>query len=389
MSQLTLTLLGGFQARFVAGTPLVLPTKKAQALLSYLAVKPGQTHPRDKLAALLWGETGEEQARHSLRQTLVGLRKALSGAAPTSLLIEGDNLGINASSVEVDVVRFEKLAGEGTVESLEKAAALYQGDLLEGISLNEEGFEQWLITERERLWELALQSLAKLLGHYNQLGESDSAIQTAVRLLSLDPSQEAVHRILMRLYAQQGRREAALRQYQTCVRSLQRELGVEPDEETRQLYQDIMQQRPLQKSRAEVVTRTGAQQPAKESILVVEDEVVTRTLLEAYLTGAGYQVVLASDGADALYQLGRGRFDAILMDINMPNLDGLKLMEIMGQKAIDTPAIFLTALPGSELEAKGFELGAADFIRKPIQKEILLVRVKNVLAKSQRRNVEV
>lgn len=389
MSQLTLSLLGGFQARFVAGTPLVLPTKKAQALLAYLAVKPGVTHPRDKLASLLWGETGEDQARHSLRQTLVGLRKALSGVASSSLLIEGDNLGISASAVEVDVVRFEKLAGEGTVDSLEKAAALYQGDLLEGISLNEEAFEQWLTAERERLWELALQSLAKLLGNYIQLGAADSAIRTAARLLSLDPSQEAVHRILMRLYAQGGRREAALRQYQTCVRSLQRELNVEPDGETKQLYQDIMQQRPLPKSKTDLVQKPAGPPPARETILVVEDEVVTRTLLEAYLTGAGYEVVLANDGADALYQLGRGRFDAILMDINMPNLDGLKLMEIMGEKGIDTPAIFLTALPGNELEAKGFELGASDFIRKPIQKEILLMRVKNVLAKTQRRNVEV
>src|SRR6185295_6699278 len=70
----------------------------------------------------------------------------------------------------------------------------------------------------------------------------ERAIQTALRLLSLDPLQEAAHRALMRLYARHGRRASALRQYQVCVEVLQRELGVEPEPETRRVYQDILQQ---------------------------------------------------------------------------------------------------------------------------------------------------
>src|SRR5262249_30528458 len=69
------------------------------------------------------------------------------------------------------------------------------------------------------------------------------AIQTAVRLLAIDASQEIVHRALMRLYALQGRRAAALKQYQACVAALQRELGTEPELETKQLYQEILQRR--------------------------------------------------------------------------------------------------------------------------------------------------
>lgn len=68
MDRIHLQLLGGFQARFSAGPVLTLPLK-AQALLAYLAVRPGQNHPRDKLAALLWGDTGDVQARDSLRHT--------------------------------------------------------------------------------------------------------------------------------------------------------------------------------------------------------------------------------------------------------------------------------------------------------------------------------
>lgn len=244
MASLTLTLLGGFQARAASGQAVVLPTKKAQALLAYLALHPGQAHPRDKLAALLWGDRSDEQARNSLRQTLFTLRKALSTADTSALLIEGENLALNPSAVAVDVATFERLAAEGTPAAYEQAAALYQGDLLEGLGVTEATFEEWLRAERERFRELALELLAKLLAHKVKDKETESAIQTALRLLALDPLQEAAHRTLMRLYARQGRQGAALRQYQICMGVLQRELGVEPEAETRQLYQDILQQRP-------------------------------------------------------------------------------------------------------------------------------------------------
>ena len=80
MTQLRLTLLGGFQARLQTGEVMLLPGRKAQALLAFLALPLGRAHPRDKLAALLWGGIREESARASLRQTLFVIRKALGGA---------------------------------------------------------------------------------------------------------------------------------------------------------------------------------------------------------------------------------------------------------------------------------------------------------------------
>jgi predicted ATPase len=68
-------------------------------------------------------------------------------------------------------------------------------------------------------------------------------METARRLLVLDPLQEAVHRALMGMYARHGRRDAALRQYQSCVETLRRELSVEPEAETRQLYQEVLRGR--------------------------------------------------------------------------------------------------------------------------------------------------
>src|SRR5262249_18716810 len=152
------------QARLYGGRPLALPAK-AQALLAYLAARPGQAHPRDKLAALLWGGTGQEQARSNLRHTLFTIRQTVRGLSPGILVSEAQAVAFEPAAVDVDVLTFEKLVAEGTAEAFERAVALYQGELLEGLSVDEPPFEEWLLAERERLRELALEALAQLLGH--------------------------------------------------------------------------------------------------------------------------------------------------------------------------------------------------------------------------------
>ncbi|HVT02428.1 MAG TPA: response regulator [Thermoanaerobaculia bacterium] len=380
MSHISLTLLGGFDARLSSGVSMRLPTRKGQALLAYLALRAGAMHSREKLASLLWGETGEEQARHSLRQTLVGIRKAIGEGSDSTLITHGDAVGLEAT-VEIDVPVFEKLVAEASPKSLARAADLYQGDFLEGFSVREEAFDEWMLRERQRLWELAVEALARLLRHQTHTRGYEAAVQTALRLLALDGSQEAVHRTLMRLYQLLGRREAAMRQYQTCVNTLRQELGVTPDGETDRLHRRILDNVNI----IELENETRAGLPGEASILVVEDDAVTRALLQDFLRADGYQVTLAIDGTEALLHLGKGHFDAVLSDIHMPNLDGLKLLEIMGEQNITSPAIFLTALSDDELEVRGFELGAADYIRKPVRRDILLHRVRNAVRRNSAR----
>jgi len=240
MARINLTLLGGFQARLNPGPLLRVPTRKAQGLLAYLALPRGVTHPRDQLASLLWGDMRQEQARTNLRQTLFNLRKVLPGSATESLHQDGPYVALDPATVDVDVATFEASVMRGTPEALAQAAAVYRGDLLEGLAVHEAPFEDWLMAERERLRELALEALAKLLAQQRAAGDIEAAVRTAVRLIALDPLLETVHRTLMRLYVELGRRAAALRQYQLCVGVLERELGVEPEAETRQLYQDIL-----------------------------------------------------------------------------------------------------------------------------------------------------
>jgi DNA-binding SARP family transcriptional activator/tetratricopeptide (TPR) repeat protein len=243
MGRLVLTLLGGFRARLDPGVPVALPTRKAQALLAYLALPVGSAHPRDKLAGLLWGDTVETTARTSLRQTLYALRKSLRDAIPQPLVVDGETVALESSAVTVDVHEFELRAVGTTPSALAEAAALYEGDFLDGLGVVEQPFEDWLLGHRERLREVALNSLGRLLAHQRAAGSTESAVQTALRLLRLDPLQEPVHRALMQLYVDTGRRGSALRQYQFCVATLQRELRTEPEAETKALYQEILRRR--------------------------------------------------------------------------------------------------------------------------------------------------
>src|SRR5262245_53768488 len=134
---LKLTLLGGLQARLDPGGPLILSARKAQALLAYLGAHPGRAHPRDKLAALLWGESREAQARDGLRHALAALRQALPATEPPILLVDGPTVALSPAVVDVDVATFERCMAEGTPQALEEAAALYTGDLLSGFSVSE------------------------------------------------------------------------------------------------------------------------------------------------------------------------------------------------------------------------------------------------------------
>ena len=135
MGCLTLCLLGGFAGRLGVGPALSVPAKKTRALLAYLALRPGRAHTREALAGLLWGGTGDAQARNNLRHALVELRCALAGVRPPGLLVHGGTLALNPASVDVDVGAFERHVADGTPAALESATASV-------MKLTEECFKQ-------------------------------------------------------------------------------------------------------------------------------------------------------------------------------------------------------------------------------------------------------
>jgi DNA-binding SARP family transcriptional activator len=362
MSGLTVSLLGGFEARLASGEGLRLPTRKAQALLAYLSLRPGQRHQRDKLAALLWGDRGDAQARDGLRHALAALRKVFSGAAPVVLEVDGPSLALTASAVEVDVATFERLLAEGTPEALEQAADLYRGDLLLGFTLDEALFEEWLIAQRERLREMALEAMARVLAHQTRAAGPERAIQTAVRLLALDPLQEAVHRALMRLYSRQGRRGAALKQYQACVAVLQRELGTEPEAETRRLYQELLRRPPDVMTAIETPPRSGGRPtPAPPDLPSIDTPLFGREpelgrlrgLLEEACRGHGHVVTLLGEAG-----IGKSRLAGALATEAIVRGSQVAIGRCHESDSVLSFGPWVDALRSSQLSADGESLAA-------------------------------
>lgn len=239
MALFHLTLLGGFELRTAAGVLVRLPTRKAEALLAYIAAESPQAHRREALAGLLWGHGNDQSALASLRQTLSLIGKV---SPQRVLLITGRSVALAPGVMEVDAVEFDAAASSPDIESLRRAADLYRGELLAGMAVNEPAFEDWMSGARARSRERAIQLLGRLAEAQQASGEIERALQTCLRLLEIDPLLESGHRSLMSLYALQGRRAAALRQYQVCVNVLQRELGAEPELPTRQLYNALLRQ---------------------------------------------------------------------------------------------------------------------------------------------------
>src|SRR5262245_36905971 len=241
MTSLELALLGGFQAS-AAGHSIDIAGRKERALLAILAMPPGEPRSREKLAGLLWSDRRDKQARDSLKQSLLRLRKSLGSLDPLPMVTDRTSVTLNRAEVAVDLQEFEQLACAGTPDDLARATKLYRGDLLEGLDVRDPAFEEWLLFERQRLRDQARDVLARLLAHH-MVGGSAQASAVARRLIALDPLHETAHRALMQIYAQQGQTALALKQYPLCCDALQSQLGAKPEAETERLHQSIQQKR--------------------------------------------------------------------------------------------------------------------------------------------------
>lgn len=262
-AQSHLTLLGGFQ--FAKDRTTLALSRKARGLIAYLSLQPGHSRSREKIASLLWGSYSETQARTNLRQVLSEIRRATRHLEAGLIRTDADHIALNLSNVHLDVAQFETLAAQASVAPHEQALSLYAGDLLDGFSMKEEPFEDWVRMERERLRSVAITVMERLVTYYSTTNKLASCAQAATRLLAIEPLREDVHRTLMRVYAAQGRFNQALQQYEVCHAALQRQLvGLEPEPETRRLYQDIRLRRSFRMpSRSGANVDDGAAQTEK------------------------------------------------------------------------------------------------------------------------------
>ncbi len=257
VSRLALYLLGPPRIE-CDGVPIQVDTRKAIALLVYIAVT-GESHRRSSLVNLLWPEYDRTRGRTALRRTLYALRKALAG---DWLDVDREEIGLKPSAdpsagsghaIWLDVDQFHRhLAGCEThghaatevcpacVAPLTDAVGLFRGDFLSGFGLRDSAnFDDWQLLQGEVLQRELAGALERLERWHSAQREFELAIGYARRRLALDPLDEEAHGQLMRLFAWSGRRSASRRQYEDCVKILQGELGISPQETTTKLWEAI------------------------------------------------------------------------------------------------------------------------------------------------------
>ncbi len=228
---LHLYLLGSFRIERGA-RPIHLSTRKVESLLAFLALHP-EEHPREKLAALFWGDSTDEQARGSLRTALNLLRAELDERL---LRASRETVQFNPDfALVTDAREFEKI-GDSAISNLQSLLSLYHGDLLPDF------YDDWVLPERERLRALYLAALLRLIQHFRSESKYERAIEWARKLLATDPANEKAYQHLMFCYAAMGDRSTALKQYDECARRLRDELGVEPARETITLRDQIQEE---------------------------------------------------------------------------------------------------------------------------------------------------
>ncbi|MBD8500422.1 response regulator transcription factor [Paenibacillus arenosi] len=119
-----------------------------------------------------------------------------------------------------------------------------------------------------------------------------------------------------------------------------------------------------------------------EAILIVEDDRYIQELIAEYLKVQGYDVDVASDGAEGYRKFTEGTFDLVLLDVMLPNMDGYSICRMIRNQS-QTPIIMMTALSEEKDQLQAFELLADDYIAKPFSFNVLVKRVEAVLRRSR------
>ncbi|MBI4786310.1 MAG: hypothetical protein HY782_04610 [Chloroflexi bacterium] len=285
MARLCMYVLGPFHVT-LDGEPVTgFESAKVRALLSFLALESDRPHTRDALIGLLWPDQPERAARRNLSQALFNLRQAICDDETACFFhISRETVQFNLESrichfderslrgeisdvAERDFSQHKPLLEMTWVDArafaehlaavqahshsclatcthciphLEHAIDLYRGEFLAGLFVNDSAaFSEWATLLRERLHRQALDALYHLTEHHARRRDNVRALHYARRQVELEPWREEAHQQMMRLLARSGQRSAALAQYDKCRRVLAQELGVEPAQKTKTLYERI------------------------------------------------------------------------------------------------------------------------------------------------------
>jgi DNA-binding SARP family transcriptional activator len=225
--------------------------RRSLQVLAFLASSPGLQAGRAEVIDAVWPTEGERTIERNFHPTLSHLRRALEGGTrdkdrPAPLLFRNGVYRLNPEiGWEIDVTDFHALADEGrklaergeleaAAEVWQRAWKLYRGPFLQGY------YEAWITSRRETYQRRYLELLRELGELFDRLGRKEEAMDAYRAALVEDPFQERVHVEVMRLYAEQGRRDLTRRQYDHLCRLLLEELGQPPEPETTLKYHQLM-----------------------------------------------------------------------------------------------------------------------------------------------------
>jgi len=237
-----------------------LPTTKAQALLFYLVAKhkshPGEAVSKEQLTALLWPGMPQSSAFQNLRQTLYQIRKEI----PTVTGVNGEEIqllqtgrktvGIHPKAlVRTDLDLFYTDAARNNkleIKDMKKLVSDYQGPFLENFYVPaSSAYDDWIESMRSHILPVVTQCLRDLTNHFHDQHNHRLACTYAKQLIRLDPYSEQAHLFYIRSLYELGERNKALKAYQDYVQLLNEELGVEPGDEIRRLYDQIISTKPM------------------------------------------------------------------------------------------------------------------------------------------------
>jgi DNA-binding SARP family transcriptional activator/TolB-like protein/Tfp pilus assembly protein PilF len=263
LSHVTLRLLGGFAIEANVGRPIPISvrSRKARAMVAFLAMKPGYRGRREELATLFWGDNTDALARHSLRQCLISLRQDLCLASEI-LIVDREAIGLRTQFVSVDARRFMSLARSTAPDELTRAAELWHGAFLPDLALDIEEFDSWHRHEAERLATAAAGVFEALCRSADANGDGERAIAAAERLVALEPTREDRQRTALMLFARYKGREAALSRARQFTDLLRSELGVSSQAVTRALI-DAIKRGDFEPAHAPDLGRLAVQSVAK------------------------------------------------------------------------------------------------------------------------------
>jgi len=242
---LDVRLFGHFELALDGERVALATPRKSLQLLAYLLLHRGSAVSREYLAFLLYPDDDEGSARAKLRATLSELAKAMPQPVQGYVTIDTDKVAWNPNaSVWIDVEAFEKVAGDRS--RLAEAIDLYRGDLLPEV------YDEWLDVIRERLRDAYLRCLTDRVSEARRNANLPLAIDTARRILAVDPWREDVVRRLVTMRYESGDRSGALSEYAAFAKRLREELDAEPMAETAAVAERISRGEALDEKEREI-----------------------------------------------------------------------------------------------------------------------------------------